>query len=270
METLKIPSEFPWRRNRIAVLEVYGPITSGARVAQQVRIIHALREDQRVKGVVVDVDSPGGSAALSDHLHHAIKSLAGRKPVIAHVRNLGLSGGYLVACAAQKIVALPTAMVGSIGVIISRPIIKDAMQRLGVQMYVSRMGEHKDMMQPWREPTVVEERKLDSLRDEFYQWFIDSVAQSRGLDASKVREMATGELFTAAKGVEMGLVDQLGDMDTALDMMTEIARVPRNVTYARPRRPLLERALSPIGAAVANRLVTEIESRLQVRAEYRT
>jgi protease-4 len=261
--------KLPWLRNRIAVFELHGAIAGGSRVAQQVRLLHALREDQRIRGVVLDIDSPGGSAALSDHLHRAVRSLADRKPVIAHVRSAALSGGYLVACAATRIVALPTAMVGSIGVIIARPIVHDLLERIGVQMYVSRVGENKDMLQPWREPTPEEDRKLAGLRDEYYDWFIDTVATRRNLEPSRVRELATGEIFTANRGHALGLVDDLGDIDTALDMVSELAKVPRVVTYARLRRPFLERLLSPVGSAAADRLLGEIEARLQVRAEFR-
>lgn len=262
--------KLPWLRNRIAVFEMYGPIAGGGRVAQQVRLLHSLREDKRIRGVVLDIDSPGGSAALSDHLHRAVLSLADRKPVIAHVRSAALSGGYMTACAATRIVALPTAMVGSIGVIIARPILRDLMERIGVQMYVSRVGENKDMLQPWREPTPEEDRKLADLRDEYYDWFIDTVAARRNLDPARVRELATGEIFTAARGHTLGLVDDLGDIDTALDMVSEMAKTPRVVTYARLRKPFLERVLSPVGSAAADRVLTEIESRLQVRAEYRS
>jgi len=267
MNRISSSSNLPWLRNRIAVMEVFGNITSSSRVAQQVRILHALREDKRVRAVVLDIDSPGGSAALSDHLHRALASVDERKPVIAHVRNVALSGGYLVICAARRIVALPTATIGSIGVIIAKPIVRDLMSRMGVQMYVSRVGEHKDMLQPWREPTPEEEQKLADLRDEIYEWFIATVSRTRGLEEDRVRSYATGEIFTAARGIDMGLVDELGDMDTALDMASEMGRVPRVLAYVRPRRPLFERLLAPVGSAMADRVLAAVEARLRFRVE---
>ncbi|GBD14510.1 Putative signal peptide peptidase SppA [bacterium HR25] len=270
MSQLRQPSEFPWQRPRIGLIDVHGPIMQSARVAETVRALGALAADKRVRVVVLDIDSPGGSAGLADHLHLAVSRLGQTKPVIAHIRNLGLSGGYLVACAARRIVAPPTALVGSIGVIIARPVVQELMERLGIKMFVSRIGEHKDMMQPWREPTPVEAEKLAALRDEFYEWFIGRVAEKRGLPLEQVRSYATGEFFTAARAKEMGLVDDLGDLDTALDMASEMGRVPRNVVHIRPRRPLLERLFSPAAASLAHHLAQELESRLQVRVEYRS
>lgn len=259
----------PWMKERIVVLDIHGSITSGARVAEQVRLLRSMAEDQRVRAVVVDVDSPGGSAALSEHLQRAVTRLAEKKPVVAHIRNLGLSGGYLVSCGARKVVALPTAMVGSIGVIIARPVVRELLDKIGVQMFVTRVGKHKDMMQPWREPTQEEEQKLDSLRDEYYEWFIKTVAETRDLKPETVREYATGEFFTATKAKEMGLIDELGDMDTALDMASEMGRVPREVSYVRPRRALLERLLSPMSATLVRQVVAEMEARLATRVEFR-
>lgn len=259
----------PWLRERIAVFELHGPIMSGSRVAEQVRLLQALAEDRRVKAVVVEVESPGGSAALSEHLYRAIGKVGQQKPVVVHIRSVGLSGGYLVSCAARVIVALPTAMVGSIGVIIARPVIRELMDKLGVKMFVTRVGKYKDMMQPWREPTEEEEGKLQELRDEYYEWFINRVASSRNLPVEKVREYATGELFTGAKAKQMGLVDELGDLDTALDIASELGKVPRQISYVRPRRAVLERLLSPVGSALVRQVVAELEWRLATRVEFR-
>ena len=251
------------------MVEIHGPIMSGARTAEQVRLLQSVAEDRRVRAIVVDVDSPGGSAALSDHLHRAIAKADGQKPVVAHIRSTALSGGYLTSCAARRIVALPTALVGSIGVIIARPVVRELLDKLGIKMFVTRVGKYKDMMQPWREPTEEEVRKLDELRDEYYEWFIRQVANARKLEVERVRQYATGEFFTAAKAQKMGLIDDLGDMDTALDMASEMGKVPRQVAYVRPRRALLERLLSPVGTAIVRQVVTDLESRLATRVEFR-
>jgi len=259
----------PWQRERIVVVELQGPIISGSRVAEQLRLLNSVAEDHRAKAVVVEVDSPGGSAALSEHLHRALVKIGKKKPVVAHIRSAGLSGGYLVSCAARVIVAVPTAVVGSIGVIIARPVVRELLDKVGVKMFVSRAGKYKDMMQPWREPTQEEEEKIKELRDEYYEWFIEKVSSSRNLPLEKVREYATGEFFTAAKAKAMGLVDELGDLDTAFDIASELGKVPREVTYVRPRRALLERLISPVGAAIVRQAMVEMDSRLAPRVEFR-
>ena len=124
-----------------------------------VRTIKGLTDDRRVKAVVVEIDSPGGSASVSDAIQRAIKKLSTRKPTVAYIMNAGLSGGYLIACGASKIVALPTALVGSIGVIFTRPVVQELMEKVGVKMVMTHQGHLKAMFQPWREPTPRSRRR---------------------------------------------------------------------------------------------------------------
>lgn len=262
-------SRLPTRRPRIAVVELYGALGPSIRGPEYTRTISALAQDPRVRAVVVDVDSPGGSAPVADSIYRALRRLSQRKPTVAFVRGAGLSGGYLIACGARKVVALPTALVGSIGVILVRPVVQQLLDRVGVRMVVTKEGRLKDMFQPFREPTDEEQEKVQALTGEIYEWFVDSVATSRGLDAKKVREYATGEMFSAPKAKEMGLVDELGDWDMALDMASEMGRTPRRVQYIRPRRPLLERLLARGSASMAGAVAAELESRLHPRLELR-
>jgi protease-4 len=243
-----------------------GPVIRGP---EYVRTLSALARDPRIRSVVLDIDSPGGAASVADSIHRALRHLSARKPTVAFIRGAGLSGGYLAACGATKIVALPTALVGSIGVIMVRPVVQELMQRVGVKMVVTKEGRLKDMFQPFREPTDEEQEKVQALMEEVYGWFVDAVATSRNLEPAVVREYATGEMFTARRGKEIGLIDELGDWETALDMASELGRVPRRLQYVRPRRPLLERVLARGGASVAASLAAEIESRLAPRLDFR-
>lgn len=256
---------------RIAVLEITGQIGVQVRAPEMVRTIKALREDGRVKAVVVDIDSPGGSAPVSDAIHRALKRLSRVKPTVAYIGSAGLSGGYLIACGTQKIVSLPTAMVGSIGVIFTRPVVQELMEKVGVRMVVTHEGRLKGMFQPWREPTPEEEAKVQALTDEYYDWFVNDVAKSRGLDPAKVREIATGEMYSAAKGKELGLVDELGDLEQAVDFAREAAAVPEKLRlqYVRPRRPLIERVMSRSSAAMVEAVLGELEARISPRIEFR-
>ena len=254
---------------RIAVLELYGTLGPMIRGPEYMRTISALAQDPRVRSVVLDIDSPGGSVPVSDSIYRSLRHLSARKPTVAFIRGAGLSGGYLIACGASKVVALPTALVGSIGVISVRPVVQELLDRVGVKMIVTKEGRLKDMFQPFREPTAEEQEKVQALTGEIYQWFVDAVATSRRLDPEVVREYATGEMFTAPKAKEMGLIDELGDWDTALDMASEMGRTPRRLQYVRPRRPLLERVLARGGAAVVGAVIGELESRLAPRLEFR-
>jgi protease-4 len=160
-------------------------------------------------------------------------------------------------------------LVGSIGVIFVRPVVQELLERLGVRMVMTHKGELKGMFQPWREPSAEEQQKVEALTDEFYDWFVKAVAEARGLPEEVVRGYATGEMFTAARAKEMGLVDELGDMEMALDIASELGRVPRRLQWVRPRRPLLERLLARGGASLASAFLAEAEGRLLPRIDFR-
>ena len=259
----------PWLAPRIGIVELFGVMGATIRSPDYGRMFSALRDDARVRAMVVDIDSPGGSAAAAEQIHLGIAKVAAKKPVIAFIRGSGLSGGYLASCAATKVVAIPTAIVGSIGVISIRPVISELLQRLGVKVFVTKAGTFKDMFQPFREPTDEEQKKLQTLMDEYYDWFVDAVARTRRLQPKKVRSFATGEMFTARKAKELGLVDELGDLDTAIDMATELGKVPRRLAYLRPRRAILERLVGRVAAGLVEEVAAEAERRLLTRIEFR-
>jgi protease-4 len=261
--------EPPWKAPRIAILEISGQIGMQVRGAEMVRAIKGLADDARVRAVVVEVDSPGGSAPVSDAIHRALRRLSEKKPTVTFVMSGALSGGYLIACATQKIVALPTALVGSIGVIFMRPVVQELMERVGVRMVMTHQGRLKGMFQPWREPTPEEQQKVEALTQEYYGWFVDAVSKSRKLPEEVVRGYATGEMFSARTAKEMGLVDELGDLDTALDLAAEMGKAPKRLHYVRPRRPLLERLLARSSGAMASALLAEAEARLNPRIDFR-
>ena len=263
------PISLPWLVPRIGIVELFGVLGTTIRGPEYGRMLTTLRDDTRVRAVVVDIDSPGGSAAAAEQIHLDIAKVAAKKPVVAFIRGSGLSGGYLAGCAATKVVAIPTAMVGSIGVISIRPVISELLQRLGVKVFVTKAGTFKDMFQPFREPTDEEQKKLQTLMDEYYDWFVDAVARTRHLEPKKVRTLATGEVFTARKAKELRLVDELGDLDTAIDMATELGRVPRRLVYLRPRRAILERLVGRVAGGLVEEIAAEAERRLFTRIEFR-
>jgi protease-4 len=263
--------DVPWQKPRIVVLEISGAIGTQIRGPEMVRAIKLLREDARVQAVVVEIDSPGGSAAVSDMIYRSLQRLGKKKPVVAFTGTAALSGGYLIACAAQKIVSLPTALVGSIGVIFTRPVVEELMQKLGVRMVMTHEGRLKAMFQPWREPTPEETQKVQAMAEEYYDWFVNAVATSRNMSVPAVKEIATGEMFSANRGHEIGLVDELGDFERATDLAKELANVvetPR-LQWIRPRRPLLERVLARGASSMAAAIFAEAETRISPRIDFR-
>ena len=235
------------RRSGVGVVEIFGTIGGGARVQEQSRILDSLRKDKRFKAVIVEIDSPGGTASGSELLYNSLMRVAQEKPVVAYIRGTGASGAYYISCAANKIVALPSSLVGSIGVIYLRPVLQQLLQKLGVSFSVYKSGEFKDMTGFWRSPTSDEEGKFKELIDEIYGNFVRSVATGRQMDEEKVREFATGEIFTGRGARERGLVDELGDFDRALDLAADLGRTRRRPVWIRRRRPMMERFMGRVG-----------------------
>jgi protease-4 len=229
------------RRGGVAVVEIHGVIGPRVRVPVYERLFDAVARSRRYRALLLDIDSPGGSASGSELLYHSIKKVAERKPVVAYVRGVGASGGYYLCCAASKVIALPTALVGSIGVIYLRPILEQLLGKVGVEFSVFKGGRFKDMGGFWRSPTPEEGEKFQGLINEIYDNFVAVVVRGRSLEEAQVRELATGEVVTARRGKELGLVDELGDFDQALQTAARLGGARPRPIWVRPRRSLGQR-----------------------------
>ena len=235
------------RRAGVAVVEIEGIIGARVRVSVYARLFDSIARSERYRALLLDIDSPGGSASGSELLYRSLLRVAERKPVVAYIRGLGASGGYYLGCAASKIVALPTALVGSIGVIYLRPVLEQLLGKAGVEFSVFKGGRLKDMTGFWRGPTVEEGEKFQGLINEIYDNFVAVVAQGRPLDEGQARELATGEVFTARKGKELGLVDELGDFQDALELAARLGDSrPRHIPV-RPKRSIGQRMFGGMG-----------------------
>ncbi len=226
----------------IGVWDLFGPISGTRRLRHYSEAIDSLKNNRRVKAVIINVDSPGGLATASDFLYCAVSRLSARKPVVVFISGTCASGSYLASCPAAKIVALPTAVVGSIGVLSIRPIVYDLLNKLGVHMDVIKSGRLKDMGSFFREPTEEERKKEEELIAGFYDYFVSAVAKGRKMDESKVRELATGEVFLGEKARSLGLIDEVGDFERAIDIAADLGKVGRRLIQVR-RRPSLSQRL---------------------------
>jgi protease-4 len=249
----------------IAILRLYGPIANGARTADWIELVRRLRESRRVPAVVLDIDSPGGSATASDDMFLALERLAAKKRLVAAIRGTGASGAYLAAMAARTIVAQPHAIVGSIGVISAGPRLPRLLDRLGVSVSENRAGRLKGMGAPWRDETDEERAKEQAIVDAFYAAFVGRVARGRRLTEEKVRELATGEVWLGEDARELGLVEEIGDLERSVELAADAAGVPARSAPVRLRRPLLERLAGRVGASLASAVADEIEARLESR-----
>jgi protease IV len=250
------------RPGRVAIVRLYGAIGGGARSADWVELVTELGRQKNVPAVVLDIDSPGGSAAASDYLFLALKRLADRKPLVAHVRGTGASGSYLAAMAAQRIIVAPSSVVGSIGVISAGPRLPKLLDRLGVRVEEHRAGRLKGMGAPWRNETDEEGLREQELVDAFYDRFVDRVVEGRRLERDRVLELATGEVWLGSKAVELGLADATGDINDAVEAAAGLAGVPALASPVRLHRPLFARLADRFATRLAASVADEIEARL--------
>lgn len=249
-------------QKRIAVIEVFGAIGGAVKSPEMSRLLNMARDDHRIRAVVLDIDSPGGGSSASDYIYRSVKRVAERKPVIAAIRGTGASGSYMIACGAQRIVASPGAIIGSIGVISVRPILEDLLERAGIKVNVNKSGAYKDMGALWREATPEEQEKMQSLIDDIFQDFVTIVSEARGLDENAVRDLATGEVYLADRARELGLVDELGDLERALDIASELTGAPPKPLYLRPKRNLRQLLFGSVSEALVQAVADQVEQRV--------
>ncbi|GAB3653357.1 signal peptide peptidase SppA [Actinocorallia lasiicapitis] len=189
--------------------------------------IRAAVRDERVKAIVLRVNSPGGSYVASDVVWREV-GLAKRagKPVIVSMGNVAASGGYFIAMAADKIVAQPGTLTGSIGVYTGKPVISDLMTRLGISFGSTAFGEHAQIYATTRDFTDSEWTSINSSLDRIYADFTQKAAEGRGMPLDVLEPLARGRVWTGADARDRGLVDELGGIDTALDLARKQAGLP--------------------------------------------
>ena len=231
------------RGSGVAVVELHGTIGNQIRPAAYGHLFETIAKSNSYRALLLDIDSPGGSAVGSEALYRSIERVAESKPVVAYVRGMGASGGYYLCCAASQVFALPTALVGSIGVIYLRPVLEQFLGRAGIEFSIYKAGKYKDMSGFWRSPTSEESERLQGLIDEIYDNFVQVVSNGRSLSDEVVRELATGELITGQRAIEAGLVDHLGDYTDALEAAAAAGGTKPRAKIQQPRRSLSQRLL---------------------------
>jgi protease-4 len=207
-----------------------------ARVQEELR---KAEEDEHVKALIVRINSPGGTITASDTLYRELSEFKRRKkvPVIAAIMDVGASGGYYAALAADTIVAHPTAVMGSIGVVMLTVNAQGLMEKIGVAPMAIKSGAMKDAGSPFRALDPDERAVFQSVIDDMFGRFVKLVAESRKLPEARVRAFADGRIYTAEQARELGLVDRVAYLDEVIAMAKKAAGVPeaRVIMYHRPK-----------------------------------
>ena len=258
--------KFRFRRPRLAVVEIHGNITdgrlddaeptAGANAAAVCQALERAQKDRRVRGVLLHVDSRGGSATASERMWRGVRALAASKPVIACMGDYAASGGYYVASAAHGIVAAPGTLTGSIGVIAAKPVAAGLFERLGIHHTRFERGENSSLFSLARRFTDSQRVRVEQSVRHFYTLFLGRVAEGRGKTPADIAPVAEGRVWTGVQARERGLIDRLGDEQAAIEWLSEKTGVDATpgLLVIGPRVPFARRMMPKLFGAQLARL----------------
>lgn len=219
--------------DKIAIVEIRGIITQSQGIIEE---IHQHMEDDGVKAIILRIDSPGGGVGPSQEIHREVIKARAKKKVFASMGSVAASGGYYIACASDKIVANPGTITGSIGVLMEFTNLEELFKKIGVKGVVLKSGEHKDIGSPFREMTPEEKRIVQMVIDNVHQQFVQAVAEGRRMDRERVAQIADGRILTGEQAKQLGLVDQIGNLQDAIDLAAKEAGIEGKPNIIYPKR----------------------------------
>ncbi len=214
-----------------------------------VPILSYLESKRKFKAVILYINSPGGSASTSENIARKVQELAKRKPVHAVISGTGASGSYWIASSCDRIYASGTSIVGSVGIISILPSFKGLMDKLGVKVDIAKVGEFKSLMSPFEERDKDAVDHMQSTLVDLFEGFRNDIIRLRRIPEDKVGSVINGDAFSAKKGLELGLIDSIGNVEDALSYLKEKFQITGKVRNLSPRPPLISRYLS---GAVSN------------------
>jgi protease-4 len=228
--------------DRVQVVDVEGPLMDSRPILDQLK---RYEDSSSVRAILLNIDSPGGGVVTSQEIYTEIRRLREKKnkTVVAYMSSTGASGAYYVACAANKIIANPGTIVGSIGVIAEWVNYEDLLQWAKLKEVVFKTGEFKDTGSPTRALTDRERVYFQGLIDDMYVQFVESVASGRNLELQEVRSLADGRVFTGRDAKQRKLIDEIGNFQDAIDLTAKLAGIsgkPRLIRLGRQRVTLLD------------------------------
>lgn len=211
-------------RDKIAVIEIQGIILDSREILESLKLFS---EDKNVKGIILRIDSPGGAVAPSQEIYSEVRKIheKGEKKVVASFGNVAASGAYYIASATDKIISNPGTITGSIGVIMEMSNIQELLDKVGIESYVIKSGQYKDIGSITRPMSEEENQILQSVLDDVHMQFIEDVSRGRGMAMEKVKEIANGSIYSGRQAKGLGLVDVLGGFQDAVDSIKELTGI---------------------------------------------
>jgi protease-4 len=221
--------------DRIALIRVEGVILDSQTTVGELK---RFSENPSVKAIVLRIDSPGGGVVPSQEIYDAVKRARTKnnKAVIASMGSVAASGGYYIAAATDRIVANPGTLTGSIGVIMETANVEGLLQKIGVEGVVIKSGKYKDVGSPLRKMSEEERGLLQAVMDDVHKQFIEAVAEGRAIELADAQALADGRIFTGRQAKEAKLVDELGDLEDAIQLAADVVGIEGEPKVVEPRR----------------------------------
>jgi len=238
---------------KIGMVFVEGPIMDSRAIVEE---ISSLRKDNQIKAILIRVDSPGGGVGPSQEIYQEIQRTKVLKPVVVSMGSLAASGGYYISAAATKVVANPGTITGSIGVIVEFVRFQRLMDKIGLDLDVVKMGEFKDMGSPHRPLTDNEKEMLLKVLEDIHSQFVTDVAKGRGIEEEKIKQLADGRIFSGKEAKELGLVDELGNLQDAIEITKELAGIKGEPQLVMPKKK--RRLLDVLFEEITQRIIVAI------------
>jgi protease-4 len=250
--------------DRIGVIPIEGAILDSQTITEQ---LLEFKKDKGISAVILRINSPGGGVGPTQEIYREVQRTGETKQIIASLGAVAASGGYYIATATQKIVANPGTITGSIGVLMEFVRFEELLDKIGVTLEVIKSGEFKDIGSPHRELTAREKEIIRTLIDDIQKQFVNAVASGRNLSLEKTREIADGRIFSGARAKELGLVDDLGNFQDAVEIAKKIAGIEGDVTLVYPKKSKLELWDLILGRAAGS--VVRLIQNMKTTFEYR-
>ena len=222
-----------WKDEKIAIIEVRGVIIDPQPTVEK---LIKFRKNEKIKAIILRVDSPGGAVGPSQEIYSEIKKVQKEKKVVVSMGSVAASGGYYIACAADMIMANPGTITGSIGVIVESLNVEELFNKIGLRPEVIKSGAHKDIGSPFRKMSPEEKQLLQGVLDNVHEQFIKAVAEGRKLPLEKVRSLADGRIFSGDQAKTMGLVDELGNLQDTIALAAKMVGIEGEPEVIYPER----------------------------------
>lgn len=221
--------------DRIALIRIEGVIVDSQATVGELK---KFGENPSIKAIVLRIDTPGGGVVPSQEIYDAVKRVRNKsnKAVIASMGSVAASGGYYIAAATDRIVANPGTLTGSIGVIMETANLEGLLQKIGVEGVIIKSGKYKDVGSPLRKMSAEERGLLQAVMDDVHKQFIEAVAEGRSMELRAAQVLADGRIFTGRQAKEAKLVDELGDLEDAIQLAAEVVGIEGEPKVVEPRR----------------------------------